>query len=49
MNSGFESVPLLFLFRVGGCYFVNVDLDSFSGRTCIFMLLDEQRHLVGHF
>ncbi len=41
--------PMLFLFSVGGCYAVIVDFDSFSGRTCIFVMLDEQRHLVGHF
>ena len=39
----------LFLFRVGGCYAVTVDFDLFSGRTCIPILLDEQRHLVGRF
>ncbi len=41
--------PMLFLFRVGGCYAVTVDFDLLSGRTCIFILLDEQGHLVGRF
>ena len=41
--------PMLFLFRVGGCYVVIFDFDLFPGRTCIFVMLDEQRHLVGHF
>ncbi len=41
--------PMLFLFRVRGCYAVIVDFDSFSGHACILIMLDEQRHLVGHF
>ncbi len=48
-ESCFVFPPMLFLFRVGGCYAVTVDFDLLSGRTCIFILLDEQRHLVGHF
>ncbi len=48
-ESCFVFPPMLFLFRVGGCYAVTVDFDLFSGRTCILILLDEQRHLVGRF
>ncbi len=49
MNSVLNFVPMVFLLGGGECYLVTVDLDSFSARTCIFILLDEQRHLVGHF
>jgi len=49
----FDSVLYLILVVVllggGECYLVTVDFDSFSGRTCIPILLDEQRHLVGRF
>ncbi len=45
----FASVLIVFLVSVRGCYSVTVDFDLFSGRTCIFILLDEQRHLLGHF
>ncbi len=43
--------PVLVVFLLGGgeCYLVTVDFDSFSVRTCIPILLDEQRHLVGRF
>ena len=41
--------PMLFLFRVRGCYAVNVDFDSFLGCACIFIMLDEQGHLLGYF
>jgi hypothetical protein len=42
---------VLVVFLLGGeeCYLVIVDFDSFSVRTCIPILLDEQRHLVGRF
>ncbi len=49
MNSVLYLVSMVFLLGGGQCYLVTVDFDSFSGRTCILMLLDEQRHLVGHF
>ncbi len=49
MNSVLNLVPMVFLLGGGECYLVTVDFDLFSGRTCIFILLDEQRHLVGHF
>ena len=49
MNSVLYLVLMVFLLGGGECYLVTVDFDSFSGRTCIFILLDEQRHLVGHF
>ncbi len=32
--------------RLLSCY---RDFDLFSGRTCILIMFDEQRHLVGHF
>jgi len=41
--------PMLFLFRVRGCYAVIVDFDSFLGCACIFIMLDEQGHLLGYF
>jgi len=49
MNSVLYLVSMVFLLGGGECYLVTVDFDSFSGRTCILILLDEQRHLVGHF
>ncbi len=42
-------VLVVFLSGGGECYLVVVNFDSFSGRTCIPILLDEQRHLVGRF
>ena len=48
-ESCFVFPPMLFLFRVGGCYSVTIDFNLFSGRACILILLDEQRHLVGRF
>ena len=42
-------VPVVFLLGGGECYLVTFNFDSFSGRTCILILLDEQRHLVGRF
>ncbi len=42
-------VLVVFLLGGGECYLVTVDFDSFSGRTCIPIMLDEQRHLVGRF
>ncbi len=49
MNSVLYLVSMVFLLGGGECYLVTVDFDSFSGRSCILILLDEQRHLVGHF
>ena len=49
MNSVLYLVSMVFLLGGGECYLVTGDFDSFSGRTCILILLDEQRHLVGHF
>jgi hypothetical protein len=49
MNSVLYLVLMVFLLGGGECYLVTVDFDSFSERTCIFILLDEQRHLVRHF
>ncbi len=40
---------MVFLLGGGECYLVTVDFDLFSGRTCMLILLDEQRHLVGRF
>ncbi len=40
-------VLVVFLLGGGECYLVTVDFDLFSGRTCIPIMLDEQRHLVG--
>ncbi len=48
-NSVFYPVLVVFLLGGGECYLVTVDFDLFSGRTCIPILLDEQRHLVGRF
>ncbi len=48
-NSVLYLVLVVFLFGGGEYYLVTVDFDSFSGRTCILILLDEQRHLVGRF
>ncbi len=48
-NSVLYLVLVVFLLGGGECYLVTVDFDSFSGRTCILILLDEQRHLVGRF
>ena len=48
-NSVLYPVLVVFLLGGGECYLVTVDFDSFSGRTCIPIMLDEQRHLVGHF
>ncbi len=42
-------VLVVFLSGGGECYLVIVNFDSFSGRTCIPILLDEQRHLVWRF
>ncbi len=42
-------VLVVFLLGGGECYLVTVDFDSFSLRTCIPILPDEQRHLVGRF
>ena len=42
-------VLVVFLLGGGECYFVTVDFDSFYGRICILILLDEQRHLVWRF
>ncbi len=42
-------VLVVFLLGGGECYLVTVDFDSFYGRTCILILLDEQRHLVWRF
>jgi hypothetical protein len=40
---------MVFLLGGGERYLVTVDFNSSSGRTCTFILLDEQRHLVRHF
>jgi hypothetical protein len=48
-NSVLYLVLVVFLLGGGECYLVTVDIDSFSGRTCILILLDEQRHLVWRF
>ncbi len=48
-NSVLYLVLVVFLSGGGECYLVAVDFDSFSGRTCILILLDEQRHLGGGF
>ena len=42
-------VLVVFLLGGGECYLVTVDFDSFYGRTCMLILLDEQRHLVWRF
>ncbi len=44
-ESCFVFPPMLFVFCVGGCYAVTVDFDLFLGRTYLFILLEEQRHL----
>jgi hypothetical protein len=49
MNSVLNLVLVVFLVGGGECYLFTVDFDSFSGRTCILISLDEQRHLVGQF
>ncbi len=49
MNSVLYFVLMVFLLGGGECYLGTVVFDSFSGCTCILILLDEQRHLVGHF
>ncbi len=49
LNSVLYLVLVVFLSGGGGSYLVTVDFDSFSGRTCILILLDEQRHLVWRF
>ena len=48
-NSVLYLVLVVFLLGGGKCCLVTVDFDSFSGCTCIPILLDEQRHLVGRF
>ena len=48
-NSVLYLVLVVFLSSGGECYLVTVNFDSFSGRTCILILLDEQRHLVLRF
>jgi len=48
-NSVLYLVLVVFLLGGGECYFVTVDFDSFYGRTCMLILLDEQRHLVWRF
>ncbi len=48
-NSVLYLVLVVFLLGGGECYLVTVNFDSFSGCTCIPILLDEQRHLVGRF
>ncbi len=48
-NSVLYLVLVVFLLGGGECYLVTVNFDSFSRRTCIPILLDEQRHLVGRF
>ncbi len=48
-NSVLYFVLMVFLLGGGECYLVTVNFDSFSGRTCTPILLDEQRHLVGRF
>jgi len=42
---------MLFLLGIGGCYFYVLQLivTCVSRRTCLFMLFDEQRHLVRYF
>jgi hypothetical protein len=49
MNSVLYLVLMVFLLGGGECYLGTVVFDSFSGCTCILILLEEQRHLVGHF
>ena len=46
LNSVLYLVLVVFLLGGGECYLVSVDFDLFSWRTCILILLDEQRHLL---
>ncbi len=48
-NSVLHLVLVVFLLGGGECYLFAIDSDSFSGRTCIPILRDEQRHLGGRF